>query len=358
MGQALLRHPARAHPETKTVAKVKRLQGEPALTKEEWNFDAIPDSELAACCYWEYARESAFILGLRKRSWEYWKPLYLKGDWLNAPGDENLHADLQKVQSIGYPAEVFLHGISCPPDGVLPDALPLKPGEVHRLTGAFPKPWQALTAEERRYRAHIGSDVERIPLVPFKRGTSLDAGDIREFVKGRQSAAELERENVKRQNPKLTEETLLRLGKLRYPEILPSLYWEGGGEVTVVNINWGAFTNDEIVNYFRKWVKANRPRHYPTPSRKGHKPGDWRANLTRLGVMRLLSQFTALQFVDPRQNRRPEIWETRQFSGAKWRDTTKWYDARREAGALFRKLFPFLPSQEKPSSWTRGAPGK
>ncbi len=27
----------------------------------EWDFDSIPDSELVACCYWEYARESAFI---------------------------------------------------------------------------------------------------------------------------------------------------------------------------------------------------------------------------------------------------------------------------------------------------------
>ena len=323
------------------------------LAESEWNFTTIPDAELVACCYWEYARESAFILDLRKRSWEYWKPLYVRGNWVNEREDDMLHADLQKVQSIGYPAEVFLHGISCPPDGVLPDALPLKPGEVHRLTGAFPKAWQELAPEERRYRAHIGSDVERIPLVPFKRGTSLDAKDIREFVTSRQRAAELERESVKRQNSKLNEETLLRLGKLKYPEILPSLYWEGGGEVTVVNINWGSFTNDEIVNYFRKWIKANRPKHYPTPNRKGHKPGDWRANLTRLAAMRLLGRFTALQMIDPRRNPMPAIWEAEQFSRAKWRDVTKWHDARREAGTLFRKLFPFLPPEEKPLSWGR-----
>ena len=37
---------------------------EPAsLTKFDWNFDAVPDNELVACCYWEYARESAFIPG-------------------------------------------------------------------------------------------------------------------------------------------------------------------------------------------------------------------------------------------------------------------------------------------------------
>lgn len=322
----------------------------------EWDFDGVPDGELVACCYWEYARESAFIRDVRKRSWECWKPLYVKSEGLSLQEEQRLHQDLQKIQSIGYPAEVFLRGISCPPDGVLPDAPALKPGAVHQATGSFPKPWQALTAEERRYRSHIGSDVERIPLVPFKRGTSLDAKDIREFVTGRQAAAEIEREQVKRQNPKLNEETLLRLGKLKYPEVLPSLYWEGGGEVTVVTINWGSFTNDEIANYFRRWVKANRPPQYPVPSGKGHKPGDWRANLTRLAVMRLLSQFSALQIV--RQDSFPAIWETKQFSGRKWGDFTKWRDARREAGKIFHTLFPFLPKDEKPISWGRQPPVK
>ena len=28
------------------------------LSKEEWNFDDVPDNELVACCYWEYARVS------------------------------------------------------------------------------------------------------------------------------------------------------------------------------------------------------------------------------------------------------------------------------------------------------------
>ena len=31
------------------------------ITDFDWNFDGVPDDELVACCYWEYARESAFI---------------------------------------------------------------------------------------------------------------------------------------------------------------------------------------------------------------------------------------------------------------------------------------------------------
>jgi hypothetical protein len=269
-----------------------------------------------------------------------------------------LHQDLQKAQSIGYASEVFLRGISCPPDDVFPDGPPLKPGEVHRATGSFPKPWQALTATERVYRSHIGTDVERVPLVPFKRGISLDAQDIRDWTKTQAAQADAAQEQVRRENPKLNEETLLRLGKLKFPEIKPSLYWAGGSEVTVVSIDWGSFTNDEIVNYFRRWVKVNRPSQYPVPSRKGHKPGDWRAQLTRLAVMRLMSRFTPLDIIDPRWNRCPAVLKTKTFSGRKWEDDTKWHDARREAGRVFRQLFPFLPKAELPLSWKRKSPTK
>src|ERR1043165_7520984 len=146
-----------------------RLQPTVILDLHEWNFDGVPDGELVACCYWEYARESAFMHDVRKRSWECWKPLYVKkSEGLSLQEEQQLHQDLQKVQSIGYASEVFIRGISCPPDSVLPDAPPLKPGEVHQATGSFPKPWQALTTAERRYRSRIGTDVERIPLVPMR----------------------------------------------------------------------------------------------------------------------------------------------------------------------------------------------
>lgn len=85
------------------------------LRREEWDFDSVPVGELVACCYWEYARESPFVRDLRKRSWQYWKPRFLKERWWNAPEDKGIKADLLKVESIGYPAEVFLRGIARDP---------------------------------------------------------------------------------------------------------------------------------------------------------------------------------------------------------------------------------------------------
>ena len=329
----------------------KRADSE--LVELDWNFDAVPDKELVACCYWEYARESEFIRDVRRCCLDpKWREMVNSELWKYC-GD-----DIERIQSIGYPSEVFLRGFFCPMGDVFPDAPPLKPGEVHKATGSFPRPWQTLTPEERRYRSHIGTDVERIPLVPFERGISLDARDIREWVKGEQAKADLDREQVRRQFSRHNEEALLRMGKLKFPHIQPSLFYASGREVTVVRINWGSFTNDEIVNYFRQWVKANRPAPYPVPSRKGHKPKDWRANLTRLAVMRLLSRFTALDLIDPRRNKFPAIWKTKQFGGRKWGDPTKWHDARREAGKVFRRLFPFLPKNAAPLSWQRSTPAE
>jgi hypothetical protein len=43
------------------------------LSSDNWNFDKVPDNELVACCYWEYARESAFIRNVRQRCIQNWR---------------------------------------------------------------------------------------------------------------------------------------------------------------------------------------------------------------------------------------------------------------------------------------------
>ena len=323
----------------------------------DWTFDAVPDGELVACCYWEYARESAFIRELRQRC--------MKEQQLEGARDKQLHHDLQRVQSIGHPARMFLHGFFCPPDGVFSNGLPpLRPGEVHRLTGSFPKPWQLLTKEERQFRAYIPPRgvINHHEFVPFRRGHSLDAKDIAQTVTQQQRLAEEAREQVRHDHPKWSEEAPQQTGKLRYPDIRAEVLWESGTEKAVVEINWGIFTNEEIVQSFRKWVKTNRPQDVPAPSDKGHKPGDVRAYLTRLAVMRLLAHYTPKQIIGTkRETPIPEcqaIHQTKQFKGRKWGDSTKWYDARREARQLFHTLFPFLSESDKPISWERQFSGK
>jgi hypothetical protein len=316
------------------------------IESEDWNFDAVPEPELVACCYWEYARESAFICNLRERILKHWMPRFQKPRWWNEPEAEDIHRDTEKVRSIGYPAESF----ACPPDGVLPDALPLKPGEVHRLTGSFPKPWQLLTKEEREYRAHTPPKglVDFVQREPFDRGLSLDAQAIVQDVAARQRRCQKANERARRENPKLPEGALKRLGKFQSPDMKPSVICARGLEQTVVQINWGLFSNEEIIQSFRKWVKANRPDDAPFSDTKGrNKARDWRVALERLGMMRLLHQWS--------------LRELPKAAPAAWNLYAKreWYKERKRAGEMFHRLFPFLSKSERPLNWpTKGGHSK
>ena len=318
-----------------------------ALDPAEWQFEAVPERELVACCYWEYARESAFIRDVRRRCLDpKWREM------TNTRLAKLCGNDIERIQSIGHPAEVFLRGIFFDEEE---DHGSKHPDAPH-ITGAFPAPWQTLTHAERNERSLIRTDRSSIPLVPFDRASSFEAKDIAEWIeRQRRALVDLERDQVRRENPKLNEETLIRLGKLPFRAIQPSLQWEGGSETTVVRIRWAEFTNDELVTHFRHWVKANRPKEVRKPDGRGHKPNDWRANLTRLGAMRILARCTVKELVA--EDRFPAVWKTRQFGGKKWDDPTKWRDAKREAGVVFRRLFPFLSKDEKPLSWKRNAGG-
>ncbi len=329
-----------------SAQNTQSLNLQSALINLDWNFDAVPDPELVACCYWEYARESAFICGLRKRTLEHWMPLFQKPRWWNEPEAEDIRKDTEKIRSIGVAAHIFLHGFACPPDDVLPDALPLRSGEVHRLTGSFPKPWQLLTKEERAFRAYAPPKgiVDFVQRMPFARGISLYAKDIVQALAARQRRCQRENERTRKENPKLTDDALKRMGKFHHADMNPSVVYGRGSEHTVVEINWGLFTNEEIIQSFRKWVKANRPNEAPINDGKGrNKARDWRVALERLGMMRVLHHSTKGDIPE----KSSEAW--------KLYGKREWYKERKRAGQMFHRLFPFLLKSDQPLSWpTKG----
>lgn len=291
----------------------------PELPASEWNFDAIPDRELVACCHWEYARESTFIRDVRQRC-----PDPRGRAMTNRELRAHCGGDLERIQSMGYAAEVFLRGFFF---DEVEDARPKHP-DAPWITGSFPRPWQDLSAEERTERSHIRDARTMLPLIPFQRAYPFEAKDVAQWVESQYGRLERAAGEVK-----------------------ASLRHVGGGEVALVRIEWGSFTNEELIRGFSRWVKDNRPGDVKAPDQRGHKAGDWRANLTRLAALRLLSRFTVRELVA--EDACPAVWQTKQFGGKKWADPTKWRDARREAGALFRRLLPFLPRQDRPLSWKR-----
>ena len=294
---------------------------------EDWNFDAVPDEELVACCYWEYARESAFIRDVRRRCSDPQSQEYSDSrKWFEFVGQ-----DLERIGSIGYEAEVFMLGFChdewrrhYPP-----------------LTRSFPDPWQSLSEEERRYRSRIRSDVEICGLVPFKH-----AGDITTAECLLEVAKEYSRQHRKavgvaqQANPGCSEYLLRKCGK--YPKYGPkaSVVWEDGSESTIVQIAWERFTNDEIIAGFRDWVKKNRPNDLKKPGKQGHKHISRRVALERLGILRLLHRSRLADL--PKQN--PAAWERYHGANRRWsRDAQK-------ADAEFAQLFPFLKN-EHPLCW-------
>ncbi len=127
----------------------------------DWNFDSVPDDELVACFYWEYAHESAFIRDLRQRCWECLKPLHVKLPGSSKSEERRICRDLETAQSIGYASEVFVHGIFPPPESESRQFSPRAGAGPVPLTGSFPNPWHTLSAAERASQAHIGTDYVR-----------------------------------------------------------------------------------------------------------------------------------------------------------------------------------------------------
>jgi hypothetical protein len=329
-----------------------------SLKREDWVFSDVPVNELVGCCYWEYACESDFI----RRTLHGYRQWFLSGGERNKDS-ERLFAKMDRIQSIGDISDVIIRGCSFPPDMEWqtndPDAANYRHPDADSTTGSFPAPWQSLSSAERACRARMANYGKQLISPAIDRGHYSEAEDIAKYCRSRGNEFFAEYRRVQQKYPGRSEIQLIEEGKLRsWPGIPPSLFSESGREVTVLRIAWGNYTNDELVQAFRQWVKKHRPEQVPVPSNQGRKPGDVRANLTRLAVMRLLSRFKLSRILNPRRDERFEIWETKQFAGRKWFDATKWHDARREAGQVFRRLFPFLPPEEKPLSWERRSPGK
>jgi hypothetical protein len=315
-----------------------RKKPDEMLTRDDWDFSGVPDSELFGCCYWEYARESAFIRDVRQRC--------LESRRTTARRDEQLHVDCQRLESIGYISEVFLRGCSLEPGVIYQGKDDTAANYCHSgappITGSFPDAWQSLSPGERAYRARLANYGRGIVAVPIERGHGHEAEDIAKFYRSKWNEILSVFYEVQRQNPGKSESQLCDEGKLPpFEEIPPSLFWESGREVTVLRIAWANYTNDEIANYFRRWVKAHRPKEIPVPSNQGRKRISDRVKLERLAIMRLLHPFTVAEL----RTVCPDAWKCYDTSNRRWRTDVN------KAHAHFRALFPFLAKDEFPRSW-------
>jgi hypothetical protein len=299
------------------------------FSEYDWNFAAVPDEELVACCLWEYARESSFIRDVRQRC--------IQSGRAGGHRDERLSADLGKLHSIGPAMEVLARGFYFAPDD--PHRIDMQRNAS--VTNSFPDTWQSLPDDERDFRVRVLLGAGWIPGVPFERADWLDAKDIAEQAEARWQEVFSEYDRVRREYPEASEVQLTAQGKLQpFTGIPVSILREEGKEVTVVAINWASFTNDKIAKHFRKWLKTNRPKELRLRDGKGrNKDRDWRVALERLGMMRLLHRLRRREIAA----KCPVAW--------KLYGKREWYKERKRAGEMFRRLFPFLAKSERPLGW-------
>jgi hypothetical protein len=296
-----------------------------ALTEYEWNFNGIPDNELVAGCYWEYARESAFIREVVQNLKDVDER---KGS--HKPLDE-ANRDLTRFYSVGTPAQLVVNP-------------------------KFPEPWLLLTKSDRQKLAKNFKPEISVPgkILPFRvTGDLFVAAMIHgeaKHVQTEQLAAYQRLSEIDQGVANLDEANKLR-NKMAAPVLPPVLHGVGGVDSFIAQVNWQDFTDKEIVAAFRRWIADNRPTAADTKqlvgrrNDKGHKLNDWRVMLDRLAIMRLLHHAT----LNEMPIRFLLAWK--QYSSADW------YRERKNANHNFHRLFPFLEN-EMPSSWrTKGGHG-
>jgi hypothetical protein len=390
----------------------------PRIQPPDWNFDSIPDRHLIACCYWEYAREARFLRTFKSRCVAANRnPKPLAEAFELCGKDARLVMSIGSVANsflLGFgfepddpkqPAGTRKLDAKEPVTGNFPApwqslSAPEQDYRADLAAGAFPvagQPFQRASGADavnalmfftstivpsipmlspstlnetlQRQLAQLNSHARAGDPLPSASASSPGVGHLPSAIDHSEadnlpslSSEALAKEDAMCHLPspgavKKHSKSQNKAAPLPWPT--PSIYRldthsRSADEIALVQIQWGSFTDEELIDSFRAWVKANRPDPIrPIPAR-GHKLRDWRANLTRLAVMRLLTRFSALQLLDPKADPVPGLWDSKQFSGPTWHDVVKWHDARREARAIFHQLFPFLRPGDDPISWPTG----
>jgi hypothetical protein len=301
------------------------------LNEKEWLFgeEQVPESELVACCCWEYARESRTMKELRQRC----------ADACQADGRSSDRADslvYEVAGTIKHPVpsvEVFLR-----------EAALLAPWK-----NSFPKAWRSLTKAERlswSQRLDLTELKAARHCFPAQRGSLLDVHSVVRTIEAHRTVAA---------NPQIDELAADTVALSCQPISEAPFDWteqsgrlpggflcQDGTEVSVMEIAWADFTNKEIAEA----IATMRPGVIPEPKDTGgHKRGDWRAKLQRLGSLRLIGWYGNVEkaidrlvsVVPPEQRKKTKFCEPAEF--------------KRDAGiavADFHNLLPFVNSAEKP----------
>jgi hypothetical protein len=287
--------------------KIPPVPDEPNLSESNWNFDRVPDAELIACCYWEYARESARIRAAYDPDEVTFFPPFSAAPAHSGSPYAGRVLDRARGDFIFQLWE---------------QALPVKithdrAFQVLRPRAPLDHPWLDLPVELRN--AVIQE------LAPFH-----PANPEPQFLAFNRCPDQRD------------------LGLAGEDYQCACFDAESGVEYLRVQIDWAGFTDPQIMAAFKAWLVKNRPDGVGVASPRGlRKQKGYRDYLAWLGMLRLMNRcpFTSIQKEMP----------------AAWRcyGKTDWPRARKKAGKVFHGIFPFLPPNELMIHWpTAGGRGR
>ena len=314
------------------------------LSNEDWDFSAVPQDELFACLVYEYGRESrSFLYGQQMtEAEELLRPYRFdyeafhrgdgKGELPKIRNTPNQRAEAKEtidylVNVAGFDQEAFLGAFwNC--DEGFTEIFDL----TRRIANPYSAPWLALPSHLRKQIAHTAKESQVFgPMKPAL---------LRELeLAWEQNAADLNRLRARPELQKIGDEEDFELftptNPARWPTQTPDENY--GATIAAFFIDFGRYSNAQIVAAFQTWVKSARPPDCPEPIKRGKKTSDSCAALDWLGTMRALHHCS---WRDPRFPKR-----------LKSRGELACYKARKRARKKFHEIFPFLPPDEEPYSW-------
>lgn len=311
---------------------------------EEWDFDSVPDSEIIACCLWEWARESKTIHLRADLHWCRVRNIRHREDYKENPSLKAEHDAEAKIIVARAKRERFKYGAFF--DQLWRTDFPAIEiyNSVLDLMRDAAMPWQRLPTEAR---ANLSGQVGKSSLIrPLGIAT---VGELEELWK----ANSIDLNAVRRQKRCADNDT--EDGVLWEQTVLaePFATEEGalrGRFAAAFAIDFSRFTDLEISKTFVDWLAENRPKRWKQPRRdfpgarqRGRKLIEYRVALERLGLMRLLHWHTPQELRDEMA----VAWRMISPKEGSFRREI------REASRFFRKLFPFLPKGERPFSEER-----
>jgi hypothetical protein len=310
----------------------------------DWDFDDVPDDEIIACCIWEYARESKTIAMAADLRWCDTRHVWHRGDYKRDPALGKRHDEEAAYIEKRAKRERFDYDSFSERFWKTDYPLLTIYDSITRFVGDGAHPWQRLP---RNVRDQLSKQVtSSILLRPLNVAT---AGELEELWKANSVYLAKVRSTVRPKNDDSEDAALWEETNAVEPFAL-----EKGAlkeRITAaLTVDFSRFTDQEICDAFRAWLIKTRLKRWKRPRRiflgarqKGHKLIEYRVAVERLGLMRLLHFHTPTQL----REGLPNAWKKYRVKEPSFRREI------REARKFFRKLFPFLPAQERPVSEER-----